>query len=47
MLANFTPELHVERLLAVYRAVLAGTRLVSRGEAETLRVAPPRMAEAP
>ncbi len=47
VLANFTPELHVERLLAVYRAVLAGTRLVSRGEAEALRGAPPRMAGVP
>ncbi|HZY91758.1 MAG TPA: glycosyltransferase family 4 protein [Thermoplasmata archaeon] len=35
--ARFTPELHVDRLLAVYRAVLAGTPLRSLSEADEVR----------
>jgi len=36
VLARFTPELHVERLLAVYQAVLDGRPLESGGEAAAL-----------
>ncbi|MCI4351229.1 MAG: glycosyltransferase family 4 protein [Thermoplasmata archaeon] len=37
VLARFTPELHADRLEAVYRAILDGRNLASRSEAEALR----------
>jgi glycosyltransferase involved in cell wall biosynthesis len=40
VLTEFTPEQHVERLLAVYAAVLAGRPLRSRMEADELRTGP-------
>ena len=39
-LARYTPQVHVERLIAVYRAVLSGTPLRSGMDVEELRANP-------